>query len=239
MRIFSGIQPTGEKHLGNLIGGFRQYATTQEQGDAYFCIVDLHSITTDYDPADLHEPHARPLRDAHRDRARPRAVDGLRAEPRDGARRGGLAALGRHELRPVGPHDAVQGQVRPPGLRLGGPLHLPGADGGRHPALPGRHRPDRRRPATAPRARARHRRAVQHPLRRDVHRPPRRLPDGRRPDHGPAGADPEDVDHGRHDAGDGRVARRARRRPQEVPLCRHRLGPRGPRAPRTSPASRT
>ena len=54
MRIFSGIQPTGDKHLGNLIGGFRQYAATQEQGDAFFCIVDLHSITTDYDPADLH-----------------------------------------------------------------------------------------------------------------------------------------------------------------------------------------
>jgi tryptophanyl-tRNA synthetase len=55
MRIFSGIQPTGEKHLGNLIGGFRQYAATQEQGEAYFCIVDLHSITTDYDPVDLHD----------------------------------------------------------------------------------------------------------------------------------------------------------------------------------------
>ncbi len=53
MKIFSGIQPTGAKHLGNLIGGFRQYAVTQEQGEAYFCIVDLHSITVDYDPADL------------------------------------------------------------------------------------------------------------------------------------------------------------------------------------------
>jgi len=55
MRIFSGIQPTGDKHLGNYIGGFRQYAQTQEQGDAFFCIVDLHSITVDYDPRDLHE----------------------------------------------------------------------------------------------------------------------------------------------------------------------------------------
>ncbi len=55
MRIFSGIQPTGEKHLGNYIGGFRQYARTQEQGEGFFCIVDLHSITTDYDPPDLHE----------------------------------------------------------------------------------------------------------------------------------------------------------------------------------------
>src|SRR3954470_11799213 len=53
MKIFSGIQPTGDKHLGNLIGGFRQYAATQEQGDAFFCVVDLHSITTGYDPADL------------------------------------------------------------------------------------------------------------------------------------------------------------------------------------------
>jgi tryptophanyl-tRNA synthetase len=53
MRIFSGIQPTGSKHLGNLIGGFRQYAATQEQGDGFFCIVDLHSITVEYDPDDL------------------------------------------------------------------------------------------------------------------------------------------------------------------------------------------
>jgi tryptophanyl-tRNA synthetase len=53
MKIFSGIQPTGDKHLGNLIGGFRQYAATQEQGEAYFCIVDLHSITVEHDPADL------------------------------------------------------------------------------------------------------------------------------------------------------------------------------------------
>jgi tryptophanyl-tRNA synthetase len=55
MRVFSGNQPTGEKHFGNYSGGFRQYAATQELGDAIFCIVDLHSITVDYDPADLRE----------------------------------------------------------------------------------------------------------------------------------------------------------------------------------------
>ena len=55
MRIFSGIQPTGAKHVGNYAGGFRQYAATQERGDAFFCIVDLHSITVDYEPADLRE----------------------------------------------------------------------------------------------------------------------------------------------------------------------------------------
>jgi tryptophanyl-tRNA synthetase len=55
MRIFSGIQPTGEKHFGNYSGGFRQYAATQEEGDAFFCIVDLHSITTAYSPEELRE----------------------------------------------------------------------------------------------------------------------------------------------------------------------------------------
>jgi tryptophanyl-tRNA synthetase len=55
MRIFSGIKPTGDPTLGNYSGGFRQYTATQEQGDAYFCIVDLHAITVEYDPRDLHE----------------------------------------------------------------------------------------------------------------------------------------------------------------------------------------
>jgi tryptophanyl-tRNA synthetase len=55
MRIFSGIQPTGDKTLGNYSGAFRQYVATQERGDAFFCIVDLHSITVEHDPHDLRE----------------------------------------------------------------------------------------------------------------------------------------------------------------------------------------
>jgi tryptophanyl-tRNA synthetase len=55
VRIFSGIQPTGEKTFGNYSGGFRQYAATQELGEAFFCIVDLHSITVDYDPDELRD----------------------------------------------------------------------------------------------------------------------------------------------------------------------------------------
>jgi tryptophanyl-tRNA synthetase len=55
MRIFSGIQPTGAKHFGNYSGGFRQYAATQERGEGFFCIVDLHSVTSEYDPAELHD----------------------------------------------------------------------------------------------------------------------------------------------------------------------------------------
>jgi tryptophanyl-tRNA synthetase len=55
MRIFSGIQPSGDPHIGNYSGGFRQYAQTQEQGEALFCIVDLHAITLEHDPAALRE----------------------------------------------------------------------------------------------------------------------------------------------------------------------------------------
>src|SRR5437588_5380434 len=52
-RIFSGIRASGDKTFGNYSGGFRQYVATQEQGEAFFCIVDLHTITVDYDPAKL------------------------------------------------------------------------------------------------------------------------------------------------------------------------------------------
>jgi tryptophanyl-tRNA synthetase len=60
MRVFSGIRASGDKTLGNYSGGFRQYLTTQEQalasgGEAFFCVVDLHSITTPFEPAVLRE----------------------------------------------------------------------------------------------------------------------------------------------------------------------------------------
>jgi tryptophanyl-tRNA synthetase len=52
-RIFSGIQPTGRKHLGNYIGAIRQYVEGQDRGDAIYCIVDLHATTVPFDPAEL------------------------------------------------------------------------------------------------------------------------------------------------------------------------------------------
>jgi tryptophanyl-tRNA synthetase len=55
MRVFSGIRASGDKTLGNYSGGFRQYVATQEQGDAFFCVVDLHSITTPFEPDVLRE----------------------------------------------------------------------------------------------------------------------------------------------------------------------------------------
>jgi tryptophanyl-tRNA synthetase len=56
MRIFSGIQPTGRKHLGNHLGAIRQYVEGQGRGDpAIYCIVDLHATTVPYEPAMLRE----------------------------------------------------------------------------------------------------------------------------------------------------------------------------------------
>jgi tryptophanyl-tRNA synthetase len=55
MRVFSGIRASGDKTLGNYSGGYRQYRATQEEGEAFFCIVDLHSITTAFEPEQLHE----------------------------------------------------------------------------------------------------------------------------------------------------------------------------------------
>ena len=55
MRIFSGIRASGEKTLGNYSGAYRQFLATQEEADAFFCIVDLHSITTPFEPDALRE----------------------------------------------------------------------------------------------------------------------------------------------------------------------------------------
>jgi tryptophanyl-tRNA synthetase len=53
MRIFSGIQPTGTKHLGNFIGAMVPYVEGQERGEGIYCLVDLHATTVPYDPAKL------------------------------------------------------------------------------------------------------------------------------------------------------------------------------------------
>ena len=53
MRIFSGIQPTGHKHLGNYIGAITRYVAGQSGGDGIYCIVDLHATTVPYEPQAL------------------------------------------------------------------------------------------------------------------------------------------------------------------------------------------
>lgn len=52
-RVFSGIQPSGTLHLGNYLGALRRWVPYQERDAARFCIVDLHALTLDIDPADL------------------------------------------------------------------------------------------------------------------------------------------------------------------------------------------
>jgi tryptophanyl-tRNA synthetase len=53
--VFSGIQPTGEVHLGNYLGAIRQWVALQDTHDAVYCVVDLHAITLPWDPAQLRQ----------------------------------------------------------------------------------------------------------------------------------------------------------------------------------------
>ncbi len=54
-RIFSGIQPSGEAHIGNYLGAIKNWVTLQRQYESFFCIVDYHAITVPYEPADLRQ----------------------------------------------------------------------------------------------------------------------------------------------------------------------------------------
>jgi tryptophanyl-tRNA synthetase len=53
MRIFSGIRPTGNIHLGNYLGAVKQWIELQEKNECIFCIVDMHAITTPFDPKEM------------------------------------------------------------------------------------------------------------------------------------------------------------------------------------------
>lgn len=52
-RIFSGIQPSGELHIGNYLGAVKNWVELQHEHEAFYCIVDYHAITVPYEPADL------------------------------------------------------------------------------------------------------------------------------------------------------------------------------------------
>ena len=54
-RVFSGVQPTGIPHLGNMLGAFRHWVAEQSRRDCLYCVVDLHSITVPRDPQELRE----------------------------------------------------------------------------------------------------------------------------------------------------------------------------------------
>ena len=52
-RVFSGVQPTGNIHLGNYLGALRQFVELQEDNECIYCIVDEHAITVPQDPKEL------------------------------------------------------------------------------------------------------------------------------------------------------------------------------------------
>jgi len=54
-RVFSGVQPTGNIHIGNYIGAIKQFVDAQETMDCFYCVVDLHSITLPQDPKDIYK----------------------------------------------------------------------------------------------------------------------------------------------------------------------------------------
>ncbi|MDX9888197.1 MAG: tryptophan--tRNA ligase [Anaerovoracaceae bacterium] len=55
MRVFSGVQPTGNIHIGNYLGALKQFVELQEGNDCVYCVVDLHAITLPHDPKELKE----------------------------------------------------------------------------------------------------------------------------------------------------------------------------------------
>ncbi|MDR1573713.1 MAG: tryptophan--tRNA ligase [Clostridiales Family XIII bacterium] len=55
MRVFSGVQPTGNIHIGNYLGALRQFVELQTENDCIYCIVDMHAITVPKDAAELRE----------------------------------------------------------------------------------------------------------------------------------------------------------------------------------------
>ena len=52
-RVFSGVQPTGNIHIGNYLGALRQFVDLQNDSECIYCIVDMHAITVPQDPKEL------------------------------------------------------------------------------------------------------------------------------------------------------------------------------------------
>ena len=203
MRIFSGIQPTGRKHLGNYIGAITQYVAGQDRGEAIYCIVDLHAITVAYEPARAARVGVRHRGDLLAAGLDPeRCIFFRQSDVHEHTELywllSSVTAYGDLN-RMTQFKDKVGRPARP---RLGRAVLLPGADGRGRARLPRPRGAGRRGPAPARRADARRRRALQRPLRRDAASSPRRrIPEVGRADHGPPAPRPEDVDHRRQRAG--------------------------------------
>ena len=168
-RIFSGIQPTGNLHLGNYLGAIRNWVALQHDYECIFCIVDLHALTMPQDPLELR----------HSTREVTAAYIAAGIDPEHciifnqsmvsaHAELGWLLSLP-DPARLAQPDDPVQGKGRQAARpRRARALRLSGADGRRHPRLQGDPRAGRRGPEAAPGTRARHRRRLQPALRASI-----------------------------------------------------------------------
>ena len=223
------LSPMSEVAGRMAIGGFRQYAATQEQGEGFFCIVDLHAITVDHDPEELREgtlDMAAMLFATGLDPARSTVFvqSHVTAHSEAAWLLGGVTAYGQlgrmtqfKEKRELA--DFVSAALFDYPVLMSGDILLPDRRGA-----------DWRRPAPAPRALSRRRAALRLPLRRDVRAARGRLSRGRRPRHGSPGADEEDVEVVRDQAGEDPDARRRGHGDAEGQARRRRLRTRG--APR-------
>ena len=224
-RVLSGIQPTaGSFHLGNYLGAVRQWVALQETHDAFYMVVDLHAITVPQDPAELRANTrlaAAQLLAAGLDPERCTLF--VQSHVPEHAQLGWimncLTGFGEaSRMTQFKDKSAKQGADR----ATVGPVHVPDPPGRRHPALPGRPGPGRRGPAPAHRADPRPRRALQRPLRRDVHRPDAVHPQGDGEDLRPPGPVDQDEQVGVHAEGPHQPPRRPEGHRQEGQERGHR-----------------
>ena len=110
MRVVSGIQPTGDLHLGNLLGAILRWVRMQDEAECLFFLADLHALTVDVDPAAAARQRPRDGGGADRQRHRSRQVDPVRPERGPRPCRAGLDPAMHRAHGLAQPHDPVQGQ---------------------------------------------------------------------------------------------------------------------------------
>ena len=248
MRIFSGIQPTGRKHLGNYIGAILQYVEGQERthaaGDlAIYCIVDLHATTVPYEPA--------VLRERLYDTAAILLASGLDPERCVFFRQGDvlehselcwlLSSVTAHgdlnRMHQFKEKSAAQRELVSAGLFVYPVLQAADVLAYRATEVPVGE--DQRQHIELMRDIADRFNARFGAGREILLVPDHRIPADRREDHGPPGSGEEDVDDGRLGGGHGLRARRPGHDREEAQARRDRLGERDPARAGQARASRT
>ena len=165
-RVFSGVQPTGNLHLGNYLGALVKFVALQDRYDCIYCVVDLHAITVWQDPAELPKAIREVTAAFHCLRHRSEKAHRVQSEPGRRACRACLGVQLRRPSRLAQPHDPVQGEGGQGSReRIDRSLRLSDPDGGGHPCLSRHPRAGRRGPEAASGAFARHRAEIQQRLR--------------------------------------------------------------------------